>query len=170
MAVGQLVPGALLGLLDLGARHGPPRHQLVRPDLADPLVRLDLRVHRRLRVRGLIGLVVPESAVADQIDQRVVPEALAEGERQADRGDARLDVVGVDVDDRDVEALREIGGPAGGAGVVGVGGEADLVVGDQVQRAADAVAVERLHVERLGDDALPGERGVAVDHDRHRAR
>ena len=54
--------------------------------------------------------------------------------------------------------------------VVGIGREADLVVGDQVQRAADAVAVERLEVERLGDDALAGERGVAVDHDRHRAR
>ena len=56
------------------------------------------------------------------------------------------------------------------AGVVGVGGEADLVVGDQVQRAADGVAVEVLQVERLGDHAAPGERGVAVDDDRDRAR
>ena len=53
-------------------------------------------------------------------------------------------VVGVDVDDRDVEALGEVRGPVGRAAVVRVGREADLVVRDQVDRAADAVAVERL--------------------------
>ncbi len=37
-----------------------------------------------------------------------------------------------------------------------------------MQRAADAVAVERLQVQRLRDDALAGQRRVAVQHDRHR--
>ena len=40
----------------------------------------------------------------------------------------------------------------------------------QVQRAADLVAVDRLEVQRLGHDALAGEGGVAVEHDRHGAR
>ncbi len=40
--------------------------------------------------------------------------------------------------------------------------------GDDVHRAADLVAVERLQVERLGDHPLAGERRVAVDHDRDR--
>ena len=128
--------------------------QLVGPQLADALVRLDRGVHLGLRVGRLVGLVVAEAAVADQVDQDVVAPALAEREREPHRRDARLDVVGVDVDDRDVEALREVRGPARRARVVGVGREADLVVGDQVQRAADGVAVERLQVERLGDDAL----------------
>ena len=98
----------------------------------------------------------------------VVAELLAERERQPHGGDAGRDVVGVDVDDRDVEALGEVRGPAGGARVVGVGGEADLVVLDQVQRAADLVAVERLQVERLRHDALAREGGVAVQDDRDR--
>ncbi len=127
---------------------------------------LDLCVHLGLGVGGLVGLVVAEAAVADQVDQDVVAELLAEREGEADGADAGGDVVGVDVDDRDVEALREVRGPARGAGVVGVGGEADLVVGDEVDGAADLVAVERLQVERLGDDPLGGERGVAVDRDR----
>ena len=93
-------------------------------------------------------------------------ELLAEGEGQAHGRHAGGDVVGVDVDDRDVEALGEVRGPAGRAGVVRVGGEADLVVLDQVQRAADGVAVERLQVQRLGHDALGGEGRVAVQHDR----
>src|SRR6476659_8041569 len=38
---------------------------------------------------------------------------------------------------------------------------------EQVDGAADAGALERLQVERLGHDALTGERGVAVEHDRH---
>ena len=95
-------------------------------------------------------------------------ELLAEREREPHRGDAGGDVVGVDVEDRDVEALREVRGPARRARVVRVGGEADLVVGDQVQRAADRVAVERLQVERLRDDALAREGRVAVQDDRHR--
>ena len=83
---------------------------------------------------------------------------------------ARLGVVGVDVDDRDVEALGEVARVARRAALARVGREADLVVRDQVQRAAGRVAVERREVERLGDDALAGERRVAVDQDRQRDR
>ena len=52
---------------------------------------------------------MPEAPVADQVDQHVVAELLAEGEREAHRADAGRDVVGVDVDDRHVEALRQVG-------------------------------------------------------------
>ena len=45
-------------------------------------------------------------------------------------------------------------------------GEADLVVDDEVDRAAGGVAVELREVQRLGDHALSGERRVAVDQDR----
>ena len=133
----------------------------------DALLLLDARVHLGLRVGGLVGLVVAEAAVADQVDDDVVAELLAEGEGEADGGDAGRHVVGVDVDDRHVVALGEVGGPPGRARVVGVGREADLVVLDEVQRAADRVAVQRLQVQRLGDDALAGEGRVAVQDDRH---
>ena len=36
-----------------------------------------------------------------------------------------------------------------------------------MDRAAGGVAGQRLEVERLGDDALAGEGGVAVDQDGH---
>ena len=57
-----------------------------------------------------------------------------------DRRERRLGVVGVDVDDRHVEALREVARVARRASVVGIGREADLVVRDHVQRAAGRVA------------------------------
>jgi hypothetical protein len=54
---------------------------------------------------------------------------------------------------------------------LGAGGEADLVVDDDVHRAAGAVALELREVQRLGDDALAGERGVAVQqHGQHEKR
>ena len=168
MALGEVVPdlGGDAVRLVLGER--PLLHERARVELADGLLGLDLGRHLRLRVGRLVGLVVAVAAVADQVDQDVVAELLAEREREPDRGDAGGDVVGVDVEDRDVEALGEVRGPARGARVVRVGGEADLVVGDQVQRAADGVAVQRLQVERLRDDALAREGRVAVQDDRHR--
>ena len=55
------------------------------------------------------------------------------------------------------------------AGIADVGGEPDLIVDDDVDGAASGVAGESGEVERLGDDALSGERRVAVEEDRHRA-
>src|ERR671939_109600 len=84
---------------------------------------------------------------------------LTSGEGERHGRDAGGDVVGVDVDDRHVEALGEVGGPAGRARLLGVRGEADLVVLDDVQRPADGVAVEPLQVQRFRYDALAGEGG-----------
>ena len=66
---------------------------------------------------------------------------------------------------------------ARGAAVARIGREAHLVVGDEVQRAADRVPRQALQVERLRHDTLAGEGRVAVNLDRqgtlgivHRAR
>ena len=131
-------------------------------------MRLDLRDHERLRVRGLVLLLVTEAPVADEVDDDVVAELLPVGEREPDGRHGRLGVVRVDVDDRDVEALGEVARIARRAALLRIGGEADLVVRDDVQRAAGRVAVEVREVERLGHDPLARERGVAVDQDRKR--
>ena len=68
----------------------------------------DPRGHQRLCVRGLVLLVVAEAPVADEIDDDVVLEAAAVGHSQANGGDAGLGIVGVDVDDREIEALGEV--------------------------------------------------------------
>ncbi len=154
-----------LGRLLLG--DDPLVDQLAREQLAHRRVLLDHLVHLGLGVGGLVGLVVAEAPVADQVDQHVVAELLAEGEGQAHGADAGGHVVGVDVDDGHVVALGQIRRPGGGAGIVGIGGEADLVVLDEVDGAADGVAVERLEVQRLGHHPLAGEGGVAVQDHRH---
>ena len=130
----------------------------------------DPRRLQRLRVGGLVLLVVAEAAVADQVDQRVAAEALAERGGQPHGRDAGLHVVGVHVDDRDVEALGEVRGIAGRAAVARIRGEAELVVRDDVERASGAVAVEGLQVQRLRHHALAREGGVAVDQHGHHHR
>ena len=50
------------------------------------------------------------------------------------------------------------------------GREADLVVDDEVDRAAGAVARQAGEAEALGHDALAGERGVAVEQQRQHGR
>ena len=127
----------------------------------------DLLVHQRLGEPRLVPFVVAVAAVADQVDQEVPLEPRAIGERQPRRLDAGLRVVGVDVDDRDLEAARQPARVRRAERILGGGGEPELVVGDDVDRAAGRVAGQPAQVQRLGDHALARERRVAVDQDRH---
>ena len=129
---------------------------------------LDSLDHQGLRVRRVVLLVVPEPPVADQVDHEVVAELGAVGESEAHGRERRLGIVGVDVHDRHVEALGQVARVAGGAALGRVSRVANLVVRDQVERAAGRVALERLQVEGLGNDALPRERCIAVDQDGQR--
>ena len=68
-----------------------------------------------------------------------------------------------------LDHLEQVGAVERGAVVAQVGGgEADLVVHDQVHRAAGAVAARLREVEHFLVDALPGHGGVAVDQHRQR--
>ena len=139
-------------------------------ELAHGRVVRDLLDHQRLGVRRLVLLVVAEAAVADEVDHDVVAEPAAVGEREADAeiaasGSSALTwTIGVSKPFARSDEWR-VERPC-----AGIGREADLVVRDQVQRAAGRVALERVEVQRLGDDPLARERGVAVQEDRHRDR
>ena len=78
-------------------------------------------------------------------------------------------IVGVDVDDRDLEPAREPARVARAVGLAGRCRESDLVVGDDVNRAVGVVAGEPREVQRLCDNALARKRRVAVNQDRQRA-
>ena len=128
-----------------------------REQLAHGRVRRDLLVHQRLRERRLVAFVVAVAPVADQVDQEVAPEARAVFPGQTRRLEAGDRIVGVDVDDRNLEAARQAARVAGAVGLARRGGEAELVVGDDVNRAVGVVAGQPRQVERLGDDALARE-------------
>ena len=125
-------------------------------------------VHRGLGEGRLVPFVVPVAAITHQVDQRVALERRAEGGREPRHFDARFRVVGIDVENRHLEAAHQATGVRGGVRLPRGGREADLVVGDDVDRAADVVEPEPREVQRLGHDALAWECGIAVNQHRQR--
>ena len=122
----------------------------------------DRLVHQRLGEARLVALVVAVPAVAPEIDHHVDLELLPELGRQPGDVGHRHRVVAVDVEHRALHAARDVRRVGRAARVGGAGGEADLVVDDQVDGAADPVALEVHHLQALVDDALADEGGVAV--------
>jgi hypothetical protein len=114
--------------------------ELLRQQRANGRVCSDLFVHARLGEGWLVALVVSPAAVADQVDQEILAEHLAVGVGHARHRDAGDDIVGVDMDDRDLEAFGQVAGIQRRARIAWIGGEADLVVGDDMDGAAGAVA------------------------------
>ena len=112
---------------------------------------------QRLRECRLVAFVVAVSPVADEIDQEIATESRAILPRHPRGFEARDRIVGVDVDDRNLEAARQ---PARVARAVGLGGrcrKSELVVGDDVNRAAGVVAGKPRQVQRFSDDSLSRE-------------
>src|SRR6185369_9033871 len=83
--------------------------------------------------------------------------------RQTGRLHGGLGVVAVHVEHGGLDDLGDVARIRGEAIVLGVSGEADLVVDYDVHRATGAVVRQLGEPQRLGDDTLAGERVVAVD-------
>ena len=126
---------------------------------------LDLAIEQRLGDGGIVHLAVAVAAIADQVDHHVAVKAIAIFERQRAHAHHRLGIFAVDVEDGDRLPLRQVGGKARRVQLRRTGGEADQVVGEDVDRSADRKAFDASEVERLSRDALAGKSGVAVDHD-----
>ena len=107
------------------------------------------------------------TAEADEVDDNVLVEGFAVVDRQLGHPDARLGVVAVDVEDRGTDHLRDVGAVLARSGMLGSRGEPNLVVDHDVYGAAGAVTGQHREVEGLGHNTLAGERGVAVQHERH---
>src|SRR5699024_5984757 len=76
-------------------------------------------------------------------------------------------VITVDVEDRAVKALSQVGGVVGRAGRIWSGGETNLVVDHNVYGTAGGVATQLRQVDGLLDNAQASERSIAVQHQRN---
>jgi hypothetical protein len=142
-----------------------PGDELLGVQLAHAAALLDRRVHDRLRVAGVVALVVAVAPVADHVDDDVLGEGLPECEGELHHAHARLRVVAVDMEDRCLDGLGHVGRVLARAALVRRGGEPELVVDDQVDGPADAVPAQLAHRHGLEDHAAAGERRVAVHQD-----
>ena len=154
--------------LGLFRRHGAFGDQPIRIDAARGRMLGDRPVHQRLGLRRVFGFVVAAPPIAHEVDDDVLPEAHPVVHRQLRGEDAGLRVVAVDVQDGRLHELGDLRAVLGGAGVLdAVGGEADLVVDDEVYRSAHPEAARLRHLQGLHHHALASEGGIAVQDERH---
>ena len=125
--LGEAEVDAFANAVDIFLRDDLLADQTIGVDRGDAGVRLDLAVHDRLGVAGIVGLIVAVAAVADHVDDDIFLKPLAELVGEAGDVDAGFRIVPVDVEDGRIDAAGDIGGVDGAAAVVGAGGEADLV-------------------------------------------
>ncbi len=130
-------------------------------------MRRDGRVQRRLCHGGQIVLRMPQPTIAEQInhDVRTMLHAVLKGDPRSAQD--RFRVVCVDMQHRRINHARHVGAIVVGAHVHHVGRrESDLVVDDDVHDPACRVAAPTGEVQGFHDNALTGERRVAVHHHR----
>jgi hypothetical protein len=101
-----------------------------------------IAIHQRLGERRLVAFVVAEAAIAEHVDDDVFAELLAEFGGDLGGVDHRFRIVAVHVEDRRLDHLGHVGRIGRRAREARRRGEADLVVDDEVDRAAGAVALE----------------------------
>ena len=115
-------------------------HERFRVDAPHGGVSVNTLVHPRLGISWLVPLIVPMPAIPHQIDDHVPVKLLAVHHRELDRRQAGFRIVGVDVDDWDIKPLGKVAREIGRARFVGRCRKADLIVGDDMERAAGPIA------------------------------
>ena len=115
---------------------------LLRVELVERRVVFDLCVAEGLGDGGVVDFAVAVAAVSDEVDDDVGVELVAILGSEGGDADDGGGIFGVDVEDGDGQALGEVGGEARGVRFFGLGGESDEVVDDDVDAAADRVAVD----------------------------
>ena len=127
---------------------------------------LDSFVKKRLRDGGIVDFAVAVAAIADDVHHHVAAEfrAILRG----DLSDAhdRVGIFRVDVKNGNGLALGDVRSKARRMLLHRARGEADEIVDDDMNRAADGVGLQVGQIQGFRPDALPRERGVTVHDDR----
>ena len=104
-----------------------------------------------------------QPAIAIHVNENVRLKFLAEIHRQLHDLRDGFRVFAVHVENRRLQHPRHVRRVSGRAAFIRRRGETDLVVDDDVQRAADGVTGKLAQVERFLNDAFAGKRRVAVN-------
>ena len=109
-----------------------------------------------------------EAAVADKVDDDVLVELVTVVECETRHEQHGFGVVAIDVEDRGLDHLADIGAVGRRARVKRIAGrKADLVVDDDMHGAAGRETACLGELQRLHDNTLSGECRVAMNENRH---
>src|SRR5580704_8123929 len=127
---------------------------------------LDPLVENRLRDGGIVDFAVTMAAINDNVHHYIAPKCRAILRRELSDAHDRVGIFRVHMKDGNALAFGYVRSKTGGMLLPWLRGEADEIVNDDVDRAADGVGLQVLEIKRFRQDALPGKRGVAVHDDR----
>ena len=134
----------------------------VRVDGARRLHFTNALVHQRLRHHRFVGLVMAVPPVTHQVNDDVVMESHAIIQRQLGNEQHGVRVVAVDVKNRCLDRLGDLGAIQRGARLLRMAGsKADLVIDHHVYCATGGIGRQLGKVERFGDYTLADERRIA---------
>ena len=162
----QMVDEVAGGLADEIIVDQPFGLQASRINVADRRMLADLGIHLRLGERRLVAFIMAEAAIAPHVDHDVAMEFLAIFHRQLAGEGHGFGIVAIDVQDRRLDALGHVAGIGRAARELRAGGEADLVVDDEMDAAAGIVAGDAREAETFPHDALARKGRVAMDQHR----
>ena len=158
-----------------GIQHGLGRFRRHRSFLRQPFrIKITRRaqfanavIHLRLGEGGLVALIMAMAAIADDIQHHIRAKHHAEFGCQACAEHHRFRIIAIHMQDWRLDGFRHIGAVQAGIGMRRNGGEADLVIRDDMQRAAGAIANQLAHRQRFIDHALPRKGSIAMQQNAH---
>ena len=107
------------------------------------------------------------AAIADDIQHHIRAENHAEFGNQPRAEHHRFRVIAIHMQDRRLDGFRDIGAIEAGIGMYRHGGEADLVIGDNMHRSPGAIADQLAHGQGFINHALPGKGRIAMQQNAH---
>src|SRR5690625_3946021 len=120
-------------------------------------------IHQRLRERRRVLLVVPKLAETNDIDNNIVAKLVAKIESQLGNKSYGFWVVAVNVKDRGFDHLDDVGAIQSAARVARIRGcKANLVVNNNMNRAAGTITTRLGHIKGFHYDTLTGKRRIAM--------
>mmetsp|Transcript_71767 Transcript_71767/g.171491 ORF Transcript_71767/g.171491 Transcript_71767/m.171491 type:complete len:583 (-) Transcript_71767:337-2085(-) len=166
----MLLPQVAFDRVEFSLRHHTAGKKLLFEDGVRPRMFVDLLVEHRLGILRSIRFVVPEASVTNHINDHILPPGLSPLRSQLESRGNCDGVVAVDVENGEAEAFAQVRRVHCGAVVDRVGGEAHLVVDDDVDGATDVELRDMRELQGLVADALASKGGVAMEKNRHDPR
>ena len=119
-------------------------------------------VHQRLRIAGLVRFVMAQPAKTNHIENHILFVFLPVVERETHRSISSLGIVAVDMKNRELRHSCDVSRINRRTPGFRRSSKSDLIVDDDMNCSAGAIAAKLRELESLHHDALTGERRVAM--------
>ncbi|MNZ68409.1 hypothetical protein D3C78_866740 [compost metagenome] len=147
-------------------RRGFFRFQFVSVNLTRRRMLFDFLIHQRLGCTRLVRFVMAMTAIAEQVDEHIAFERIAEVQRQTGYESDRFRIIRINVEDGCLHHFTDIGTVRARTRIQWVRGrKAHLVVDNDANRTAHFVTTRFRHVQGFLNHALASYRSITVNGD-----